>query len=160
MEVVARRPSFSDVPVTEASGRLATLPTVPSRRDLFVSFERVRPRAGFSPAVDVYYADNPPTAVVSVEVAGADPDSLNLEVKGRELVVSGVRRAGQTEGRLYQQLEIAYGPFRRAVALGADVDPDGARATYDDGILRVELPLVSRDPRATSVPIEQHPGRP
>jgi HSP20 family protein len=128
---------------------------VPPRRDLFVSFERPRPRTGFSPPVDVYYTDDPPTAVVKVEVAGADPDALSLEVKGRELVVSGVRRAGQPEGRLYQQLEIAYGPFRRAVALGADVDPDGAKATYDDGILRVELPLVSRDARARTVPIEQ-----
>jgi len=128
---------------------------VPSRRDVFVSFERVRPRSGFSPAVDVYYTDDPPTAVVSVEVAGADPDALSLEVKGRELVVSGVRRPGQPEGRLYQQLEIAYGPFRRAVALGADVDPEGARATYDDGILRVELPLLAKDPRPRSVPIEQ-----
>ena len=129
---------------------------MPSRRDVFVSFERVGPRSGFAPAVDVYYADDPPTAVVSVEVAGADPDALSLEVKGRELVVSGVRRAGQHEGRLYQQLEIAYGPFRRAVALGADVDAEGARATYDDGILRVELPLVARDPRPRSVPIEQN----
>jgi len=135
------------------------LRAVPSRRDLFVSFERVRPTAGFSPAVDVYYADDPPTAVVSVEIAGADPDSLNLEVKGRDLVVTGVRRAGAPEGRLYQQLEIAYGPFRRAVSLGADVDPEGARATYDDGILRVELPLVSRDPRTRTVPIEQQPDR-
>jgi HSP20 family protein len=130
---------------------------VPPRPDLLVSFERVRPRAGFSPPVDVYYADEPPTAVVSVEVAGADPDSLNLEVKGRDLVVSGVRRAGQSQGRLYQQLEIAYGPFRRVVSLGADVNPDGARATYDDGILRVELPLVARDARARTVPIEQRP---
>jgi HSP20 family protein len=132
---------------------------VPSRRDVFVSFERVRPRTGFTPAVDVYYADEPPTAVVCVEVAGADPDSLNLEVKGRELVVSGVRRAGAPEGRLYQQLEIAYGPFRRAVALGADVDPERARATYDDGVLRVELPLIERDPRARTVPIEQQQPR-
>jgi HSP20 family protein len=132
---------------------------VPFPRDLFVSFERVRPRTGFTPAVDVYYADDPPTAVVCVELAGADPDSLNLEVKGRELVVAGVRRAGAPEGRLYQQLEIAYGPFRRAIALGADVDSDHARATYDDGILLVELPLVQRDPRARSVPIEQQQPR-
>ena len=128
---------------------------MPSRRDLFVSFERVRPRAGFSPAVDVYYTDDPPMAVVCVDVAGVDPASLNLEVKGRELVVAGVRRPGDPEGRLYQQLEIAYGPFRRGVALGADVDADGARASYDDGILRVELPLARDEPRARSVPIEQ-----
>jgi HSP20 family protein len=133
---------------------------VPPRRDLLISFERVRPRTGFSPAVDVYYADDPPTAVVNVEIAGADPDSLSLEVHGRELSISGVRRAGKTEGRLYQQLEIARGPFRRVVALGADVDPERARASYDEGILRVELPLISREERTRSVPIEQQSDRP
>jgi HSP20 family protein len=128
---------------------------VPPRRDLLISFERVRPRTGFSPSVDVYYADDPPAAVVNVDIAGADPDSLSLEVHGRELSISGVRRAGKTEGRLYQQLEIARGPFRRVVALGADVDPERARASYDEGILRVELPLVSREERTRTVPIEQ-----
>jgi HSP20 family protein len=132
---------------------------VPPRRDLLISFERVRPRTGFSPSVDVYYANDPPTAVVHVEIAGADPDSLSLEVNGRELSISGVRRAGKTEGRLYQQLEIARGPFRRVVALGADVDPERARASYDEGILRVELPLVSREERTRSVPIEQQSDR-
>jgi HSP20 family protein len=132
---------------------------VPSRRDLFVSFERVRPRAGFSPAVDVYYADDPPTAVVCVDVAGVDPATLSLEVKGRELVVAGVRRPGDPEGRLYQQLEIAYGPFRRGVALGADVDADSARASYENGILRVELPLSPDEPRSRRVPIEQREPR-
>ena len=42
--------------------------------------------------------------------------------------------------RLYQQLEIEQGVFRRVVELGADVVADEARAAYDDGILRVEVP--------------------
>jgi len=150
---------------------------VSSQRDLFANFERMRreidelfgdvfersglaPTRGFSPRVDVYYTGKPPRAVVMADLAGVEAEAVSLEIHGRQLTIQGERRQQDSEGRLYQQLEIAYGPFRRAVALGADVDPDGARATYDDGILRVELPLVSRDPRATSVPIEQHPGRP
>ena len=42
------------------------------------------------------------------------------------------------------------------VALGADVDAERAKASYEDGMLVVELPLAQpADPR--SVPIE--PGR-
>jgi HSP20 family protein len=65
-----------------------------------------------------------------------------LEIRGRQLVISGERRAQEAEGRLYQQIEIAAGPFKRAIELSADVDAENASATYDDGILRIEVPLV------------------
>jgi HSP20 family protein len=55
---------------------------------------------------------------------------------------------------MYQQLEIDFGPFRRVIALGADVVADQARATYLDGILRIELPLARPESRSRSVPIE------
>ncbi len=44
---------------------------------------------------------------------------------------------------MYQQLEIERGDFAREISLGADVDAEQARATYEDGILRVELPIVT-----------------
>ena len=146
-----------------------------SERDLFANFERMRRemdelfgdvferglaprrRGGFVPAVDVYYAGNPPRAVVRADLAGIDPAQLELEIRGRELILGGQRLAPTAdEERLYQQLEIEHGPFRRVVPLGADVDPERARATYEDGMLVVELPIAApADPRA--VPIE--PGR-
>ena len=63
------------------------------------------------------------------------------------------RQVQETEGRVYQQVEIPSGPFRRVVEVQVDVDADSATATYDDGILRIELPL--RDPAETTrrVPI-------
>jgi HSP20 family protein len=129
-------------------------------RDLFANFERMRRemeellprRTGFTPAVDVYYAGNPPCAVVRADLAGIDPDEVTLEVRGRELVISGQRAAESSNERLYQQLEIHHGPFRRVVALGADVDADAADARYEDGMLIVELPLA-RPGRARKVPI-------
>jgi HSP20 family protein len=129
-------------------------------RDLFANFERMRRemdellprRPGFSPAVDVYYQGSPPSAVVRVDLAGVDPDEVTLEVRGRELVISGQRAAESADGRVYQQLEIHHGPFRRVVALGADVEADAADARYEDGMLIVELPLT-RPGRSRTVPI-------
>ena len=150
---------------------------MPRERDLFANFERMRRemdelfgdvfgapmlggrgRGGFSPAVDVFYesprAPEAPRAVVHAELAGIDPAEISLEIEGRELVLSGHRRAAEADDRVYQQLEIDFGPFRRVIPLGADVEADQARATYRDGILRVELPLVRPEPRARRVPIE------
>ena len=95
---------------------------------------------------------DPPRAVVKAELAGIDTSRLGLEIRGRELVITGHRKPADPEGRVYQQIEIEHGPFRRVVALGADVDPDAADARYEDGVLTVELPLLG--PRsARSVPI-------
>ena len=132
-----------------------------SERDLFANFERMRRemeellprRPGFTPAVDVYYEGNPPRAVVRVELAGIDPDAVTLEVRGRELVISGQRAAESADERVYQQLEIEHGPFRRVVTLTTDVDADAASAAYEDGILTVELPLRA-SARGRTVPIQ------
>ena len=146
---------------------------MPRERDLFANFERMRRemdelfgdvfgsvgltsrRTGFSPAVDVFYADDPPRAIVHAELAGIDAGDLGLEIQGRELTLTGNRREAAVEGRVYQQLEIEHGPFRRTIALGSDVIAEQARATYQDGILRVELPLAGTESRSRSVPIER-----
>ena len=111
-------------------------------------------RAGFSPAVDVSYSDDPPRAIVTASLAGIRIEDLDLEVQGRELVISGHRRPAAAEGLVYQQIEIEHGPFRRVIGLGADVVVEQTRASYDDGILRVELPLHRTELRSRSVPIE------
>src|SRR3954452_7949202 len=142
----------------------------PRERDLFANFERMRREIdelfgdvfersglastrGFSPRVDVYYTGQPPTAIVMVDLAGVEVEGVALEIHGRRLTIAGHRRQQESEGRLYQQLEIPHGPFRRDVELGAEVQADAARATYDDGILRVEIPLVQQSAASRQVPI-------
>ena len=139
-----------------------------SSRDLFANFDRMRRevdelfgevfdphrrRAAFSPAVDVFYVGDPPRAVVHAELAGVNPDDVKVEVRGRELLLIGRRLPPRAKGRLYQQLEIEHGAFRRIVPLGADVDADAATASYNDGILEVTLPLRTERPAGRSVPI-------
>jgi HSP20 family protein len=109
---------------------------------------------GFSPSVDVFYADNPPRAVVKADLAGVDISNVALEIRGRQLLIAGERRPAEAAGRLYQQIEIEHGPFRRLVELGAEVVADEARASYEDGMLEVEIPLAPPDQTARRVSIE------
>jgi HSP20 family protein len=140
--------------------------------DLFANFERMRREIdelfgdvferqtglrgrGFSPSVDVYYTDNPPRAVVKADLAGIDIGDVALEVRGRQLLIAGERRPAEAAGRLYQQIEIEHGPFRRLVELGAEVVADAARASYEDGVLEVEIPLARPEETVRRVPIEE-----
>ena len=145
---------------------------MPPPRDPFANFDRMRrqidelfgdvwgrtglspSRRAFSPRVDVYYYGDPPKAVIKADLAGVDPNEVSLEVRGRALIISGERRPRDTEGRVYQQIEIGHGPFAREIQLGADVVADEARATYEDGILLVELPLADPRESARQVQIE------
>jgi HSP20 family protein len=141
-------------------------------RDLFANFERMRREIdelfgdvferstglrgrGFSPSVDVYYTDDPPRAVVKAMLAGVRIEDVALEIRGRQLLISGERRPAEAAGRIYQQIEIEHGPFRRVVELGVDVIPEEAKASYEDGILQVEVPLAPRDEEVRRVPIEE-----
>ena len=149
---------------------------MPPQRDPFADFARMRremdellgdfwDQAGyrqrrqavaFVPRVDVYYCgeDTPEKAIVKVELPGIELDAVNLEIRGRTLVISGERPVRETEGRTYQQIELPSGPFRRVVELSVDVNAENAQATYEDGILRVELPTRVPD-AARRVPIER-----
>lgn len=107
---------------------------------------------GFTPNVDVYYCGDPQRAVVKVDLAGVSLEEVGIEVGNRQLAIVGERQLQEAEGRVYQQVEIPSGPFRRVVELQVDVDPEKATATYEDGVLRIDLPL--RDPGTTRrVPI-------
>jgi HSP20 family protein len=127
------------------------------QRDLYVDWSRTRyvtrRSTGFSPNVDVYYCGDPQRAIVKVDLAGIELSEVGIEVSGRHLAIAGERHLQETEGRVYQQIEIPSGSFRRVVELQVEVDAERASATYEEGILRIELPL--RDPSATTrrVPI-------
>jgi HSP20 family protein len=115
---------------------------------------RFAARGSFRPQVDCYRTEDPPQITVVVELPGVDPNEVQIVATQQALLVTGERRRPAGDGRVYQQMELDYGPFRRELVLSADVDPERGRASYEQGLLTIVLPLAQRAPTTTKVPIE------
>jgi HSP20 family protein len=105
-------------------------------------------RHGFRPNVDCFHTDDPHALTVVVELPGVEAESVHVVAGERLLVVAGERKRPQLPGRVYQQMEIEYGPFQRQVRLVEDVDPERATAHFEHGVLTIELPVVEHSPPA------------
>jgi HSP20 family molecular chaperone IbpA len=99
----------------------------------------------FSPAVDMY--ETKTALIVKMELAGIQPDRLNITLSAddRVLSVAGERRepAEEHEGRIRcYQLEIFFGTFARDIVLPTDMrfNRDNIKANYRDGFLIISLP--------------------
>ena len=110
-------------------------------------------RRGYRPQVDCYRSDDPQAVTVVVDLAGVEPEDVEITVTERTVNIVGERRRPQRESRVsYRQMEIEYGPFQRRVSLAEDVDPDRAEAHYERGQLTIVMPLA-RKPRAGRIMI-------
>ena len=105
-------------------------------------YEQRAPRWGLLSA-DMWSDDR--NVVVSLEAPGMDRDDFDITVVDHYLVVRGEKRMRRerTAGHVHS-IECAYGRFERALALPAEVDSGAARASYRNGVLRIELPLRHR----------------
>ncbi|MBQ0834136.1 Hsp20/alpha crystallin family protein [Marinobacter sp.] len=94
--------------------------------------------------------DDDDQIVVRLEAPGLEKSDFDLEVLDNYLVVRGEKQIERerTEGR-YHVTECAYGRFERAIPLPDEVDSSKARANYNNGVLRIELPKSSLGHRRT-----------
>jgi HSP20 family protein len=113
------------------------------------------PRRGFRPRIDVVRTEDPDELRVTVDLAGVDPADVQIAVHERALVITGLRQRLHPDCRLsYHLMEIEYGPFERRIALPEHVDPEGARAAYQHGLLLIRLPVTAAPPRQERVSIQ------
>ncbi len=102
----------------------------------------LRPRVGHEPNADVFIDDDSRRVLVKVELAGADPDSVRVEVRERSLMITGVRQdLTRLRGGSFTQKEIAYGRFSKEIHLPIAVRFEEIVADYGDGILVIALPI-------------------
>ncbi len=90
-------------------------------------------------AVDVF--DDAEMVAVRLEAPGMRREDFRVEVNGDVLTVWGEKRIDEeaVNGR-WRVMQCAYGTFRRSVVLPVSVKADRTKATYRDGVLRIELP--------------------
>jgi HSP20 family protein len=99
--------------------------------------------ASFVPAVDIY--EDPQKVVLKLEVPGIEEKALDVRVENHTLTVKGERKfeAPKSESEAKEQtihrIERRYGSFYRAFTLPSTVDTENMAASYNAGVLKLEL---------------------
>ncbi len=94
--------------------------------------------ASFAPPVDIYEDEN--KLVLKLEVPGINQNDLDIQVENRTLTVRGERKFEKEEKQEnFHRVEHRYGTFARTFTLPSTVDPESITASYDAGVLRLEL---------------------
>ncbi|SDC82134.1 Hsp20/alpha crystallin family protein [Nocardioides lianchengensis] len=78
--------------------------------------------------------------VIRVELAGVDPEDVELSFSHGVLTVSGARPQDASEdGVEFLVRERFYGAFRRTITLPEGTEPDQIHAEFDDGLVEVTV---------------------
>jgi HSP20 family protein len=99
------------------------------------------------PAMDLYFKDGKYT--LEVALPGLEKKDIDIEIEGNCLIVSGKyakeQEKDETERR-YHYREVRRGSFSRSVTFPEDIDPDKVTATFDRGMLKIEIPSLRPAP--------------
>lgn len=121
-----------------------------TRFDPFAGLERLRQellddgffrsaRGNRLPTTDVYTDKD--SLVVEAHLPNFDDDDITVTVEGRALVIQAERHEREEDkGKKYLVRESS-SSFYRSVALPDQAQEDKISASYDDGVLKVSVPL-------------------
>ena len=82
--------------------------------------------------------------ILSADLPGIDPESVDLEVDGQRLTIRAERRAPVSEEVKWLAHERPYGSYMRQFTLGDGVDVERITANYEHGVLSVIVPMAER----------------
>jgi HSP20 family protein len=79
--------------------------------------------------------------IVRADVPGMDKDAIDIEINGRQLTISGERKAhSKQEDQGYYRQELSYGSFSRSIMLPDDARTDEITSRYEHGVLTITIP--------------------
>ena len=82
--------------------------------------------------------------ILSADLPGIDPESVDLDVDGQLLTIRAERRAPVSEQVKWLAHERPYGSYMRQFTLGDGVDVERITANYEHGVLSVIVPVAER----------------
>ena len=94
--------------------------------------------ASFVPAVDIY--EDAQKVMLKLEVPGIDQKDLDVRIEDHTLTVNGERKfESEEKEQNFHRIERRYGSFYRAFTLPNTVDTENVAASYNAGVLKLEL---------------------
>ena len=104
------------------------------------------PSAVWSPSTDLVETDD--DFRLHLDVPGMTKDDITINLQNRTLTVSGERSSERTDEREeFVRVERAFGTFHRTFTLPDTVDADHIEATYDNGVLTINVPKTEERTR-------------
>lgn len=97
-------------------------------------------RPVLSPAADVRRTSR--GYVLTMDVPGVDPDSIDLTYSSDVLRVKGRTQSSKQDSRGQGYAEFELGDYERAFEFAEPIQADAIEAKITDGVLEVMLPLV------------------
>ena len=82
---------------------------------------------------------------VEMELPGVDPSTIDVKVERNVLTVEAEGKAEHEQADEVLICERRHVRYRRQLYLGDNVDSDNVDASYDDGVLRMTIPISSED---------------
>jgi len=79
------------------------------------------------------------------ELPGVSSENLSIEIKGRHLRISGKRELKHEEDASIHRMERRGGSFDRTIGLPYKVDSSKAEASFENGLLTIELPKAESE---------------
>jgi HSP20 family protein len=115
----------------------------------------------FVPAVDIY--DDGEKVLIKLEIPGVKQEDVDIRVENQTLSVRGERKYDSEEKKEhFQRVERHYGSFYRSFSLPISVDTENIGATYEAGVLKLELKKkASAQPRQIKIgvaPVAEAPA--
>ncbi len=107
-----------------------------------------------SPALEL--VDEDKAYRLTAELPGLGDKDVDISVADGVITIAGEKKEEKNEkSNGYVLSERRYGSFRRQLALPSDVDPEGIKAAFKDGVLTVTMPKDEHaKPRERKIAIE------
>jgi HSP20 family protein len=105
---------------------------------------------GAYPPVNVFQQGDDLVAIV--ELPGVDKGALNIQAKENTIRIAGRKAIDYSENVSLHRRERLSGVFDRTLVVPMQIDPDGIKAEYNDGLLAIFIPRAERDkPRTIEI---------
>jgi HSP20 family protein len=113
---------------------------------------RLSEREGWMPALDVWEKED--EMVIRLDLPGIEKKDVKVKVLDDVLIIEGERKFDKKiEEQDYLCREAFYGSFTRRIALPGPVEEYQVRATFQNGVLEIRVPVKVETEKPREIPV-------